>query len=119
MQPKWRAHTLAFKAKLAPVDPFTKLWLCNPALGLAGPERFPEQPEGSPELPVEGPITGPSSDKGFPVLGFGIAQRDQFRAPPSRLLLYSTAKLSAKPITDIPFKSAGDLAASYPLRLQA
>ena len=23
-------------------DPFTELWLCNPALGLADPERVPE-----------------------------------------------------------------------------
>jgi len=26
-------------------DPFTEVWLCNPALGLADPERVPEQPE--------------------------------------------------------------------------
>jgi hypothetical protein len=32
-------------------DPFTELWLCNPALGLADPERVPGQPEGSPEPP--------------------------------------------------------------------
>ena len=35
-------------------DPFTELWLCNPALGLADPERVPEQPEGSPEPPWRG-----------------------------------------------------------------
>src|SRR5437667_12665739 len=49
-------------------DAFTELWLCNPALGLADPERVPEQPEGSPEPPVEGPITGPSS-RGVPSFG--------------------------------------------------
>jgi hypothetical protein len=32
-------------------SPFTEVWLCNPALGLADPERVPEQPEGSPEPP--------------------------------------------------------------------
>ena len=36
-------------------DPFTELWLCNPALGLADPERVPEQPEGGPEPPWRGP----------------------------------------------------------------
>lgn len=36
-------------------DPFTELWLCNPALCLPDPERVPEQPEGSPEPPWGGP----------------------------------------------------------------
>jgi hypothetical protein len=35
--------------------PFAQLWLCNPAVGLADPERVLEQPEGSPESPVKGP----------------------------------------------------------------
>jgi hypothetical protein len=33
--------------KLTPRAPFTKLWLCNPALGLASPERAFRQPEGN------------------------------------------------------------------------
>ena len=102
-------------------DPFTELWLCNPALGLGKPERVPEQPEDSPEPPVKGLITGPSSRQ---VPSFGPCSA--LRAPRSRLLLpgtggnYSTAHVSAKPtawISAIPFQTS-DLAAFYPLRFK-
>ena len=59
-------------------DPLTELWLCNPALGLGKPERVPEQPEDSPEPPVKGLITGPSSRQ---VPSFGAL----LRAPRSSL----------------------------------
>ena len=86
-------------------DPFTELWLCNPALGLADPERVPEQPEGSPEPLWMGAMTGPSSS-GVPsfgpcpallALGYfeGIIPQPMFR--PS--LLPGVQPFSFKPVT--------------------
>jgi hypothetical protein len=101
--------------KLTPADAFTKRWLCNPALGLASPERAFKQPEGNPKPPRRGPLLAPSST----VLG-------QFRAPRSQLLLSSvegviltvTFQLSLLPgVQPFPFKSTSDLAAFYSLHV--
>ena len=54
--------------KLTSADPFTEPWLCNPAFGLASTA------EGSPESPVEGPITGPPLDVGDPSFGLSHAE---------------------------------------------
>jgi hypothetical protein len=63
--------------KLTSADPFTEPWLCNPALGLASLERVLSSlgtAEGSPESPVEGPITGPPLDVGDPSFGLSHAE---------------------------------------------
>jgi hypothetical protein len=52
-------------------DPFTEVWLCNPALGLADPERVPEQPEAA--LSTRGGAHNwPLFKSAFPVLGPGL-----------------------------------------------
>ena len=82
MPPKMTGYIPSLQSpKLTPADTFTELWLCNPALGLAGPERVLSSLRGSPEPPWRGgPITGPSS-RGIPSFG------PSSRAPRSWLLL--------------------------------
>jgi hypothetical protein len=67
------AHRLSFVA----YPLFTEAYLRNPALGLASPERVLSSlgtAEGSPEPPVEGPITGPPLDVGDPSFGLSHAK---------------------------------------------
>jgi hypothetical protein len=97
--------------------PFTELWLCNPALGLPDPERVPEQPEGSPEAPVEGCHNWPLFKRGSQFWALLRAPRSRILLPGVEGLIPQLRRPNLLPGVQ-PFLQTSDVVVFYPLRFK-